>query len=156
MENESESSPATIKEVAKPKRKWFVTPDTVRIDLGDGDWIDIKKRLNIGEEKVLTTAGFGGVTMRTPGDEEEDKEKGTDIDVNWKAMSVARVNAYLVAWNLADEEGVTVEISPQAIDSLDPVYFDFIDNKIVGHIEAQDKEKKRLIGELEPEKKSSG
>ena len=41
----------------------FVTPDTARVELSDGDWIEIKERLTYGEQQRLA----GGALTRMSG-----------------------------------------------------------------------------------------
>jgi hypothetical protein len=42
---------------------WFVEPDTVRKELSDGQWIEIKTRLTYGEQKRLETGARDGQTV---------------------------------------------------------------------------------------------
>lgn len=118
----------------------FVQPDVVRIQLGDGDWIEVKKELSVGEEKRYRSAGMQRVSQ----------EAGrSEIGVNWSAMAFARVEMYLTDWSAAyGEKGKAVPLSPTAIQSLSVEDFDRIDDAIQKHIAAMDQEKKAMTGSL--------
>jgi hypothetical protein len=74
--------------------KWFIKPDTKRLDIGDGEWIDVKARLTHGERekmlRLLDTNPGGSVRSDLP---------------------TVLVNAYLVGWSLTDD-GKPVKMEP--------------------------------------------
>ncbi len=107
----------------------FVKPETVRIDLTHGEWIDIKRDLSKTEKIRFEFAGLGDRT-------------NTGVKVDWVAMACGRISAYVVDWSLKGSSGKDVPVSKSAIDDLDEETFDEIDNAIKAHIEAREAEKK--------------
>ena len=106
---------------------WFVRPETVKLDLVEGEWILVKQRLNAGEQRSmfrrLYLAGADG-----------------EFRVNPDTVPTAFILAYLVDWSLTDATGHKVEILQQpsdvveeAIDALDPEKFANIKTAIEAH-----------------------
>ena len=125
------------------KRSWFVKPEEVKIDLSDGQWIKVKKRLTVAEERAMLTAGFRGIHR-------EEDAKGVDVSVDWTDTELARVRTYLTDWSLSEEQGdkvVSVPLTYDSIKSLDPDAFDEIRKAIDKHVETVEEEKKRTTGE---------
>jgi hypothetical protein len=109
----------------------FVKPESVRLDLPDGSFITVKKRLTVGEREDV----FARMT--------------TDR----RELRTAKVAAYLLYWSLTDGdrsgEGLPVPMSPDlpeqqrldTIRSLDPDVFDEIRQAIDAHELAMQKER---------------
>lgn len=89
------------------RRNRFVTAETVRLDLSDGDWVEIKARLTYEEAQKLGNASLVGLN-----------QGGYAIDV--ARFRLMRLETWLVDWNFADNEGKSVPLSPSAIRNLDP------------------------------------
>jgi hypothetical protein len=133
----------------------FVKPKTVRIEISDNDWIEIKRELTVGEQRRIQTTGM----KHMQGDEDETKPK---IGIDMFKMSFATVVEYLVDWSLAepslnkdgkqivDKDGnpeiVPVELTEDAIYNLDAATFDEIKDAIDAHEEQLEKEKKARSG----------
>lgn len=113
----------------------FVSPETVRIELSDGQWIEVKKTLTAGEEKAYRSAGFRRVSQRQD-------DNTNEVDIDWTAMAFARVEAYLVDWSAKREDGKDVPVSKAAIRNLSAESFQEIDDAIVAHIDSQADAKK--------------
>lgn len=112
----------------------FVSPETVRVALSDGHWIEVKKELTVGEEVAFRTSGW--------------KRMGKgDAEIDWAAMSFARADAYIVDWSAKTPSGKDLKLTPEAIRSLDKTSFDEIDKAIQQHIEDQAEAKKKTSGE---------
>lgn len=109
----------------------FVAADTVRVTLANGDWIEIKKELTIGEDRAFRAAGFKRVVPGVSG-----------LDVDWAAMAIARVETYLVDWSARDAKDKAIPVTPDAIRALAIEDFEAIDSAIQAHIAARDEEKK--------------
>ncbi len=107
----------------------FVTPESVRLDLTDGAWIEVKKDLTVGEEKRYRASGLGGMG-------------GGAVGVDWEAMAFSRADAYLVDWSAKDAKGKDIKLTPQAIRDLDVESFNEIDAAIMAHIGRRTEEKK--------------
>jgi hypothetical protein len=120
----------------------FVSPDTTRLDLKDGQWVEVKKHLSAVEEKRFRTAGMKRMSQRR-GDNDEPQQ---DIEIDWAAMSLARVTSYLVEWSAKNPDGSRMKVSKDAINQLDSDSFDEIDLAIQAHIEKMADEKKAPSG----------
>ena len=108
--------------------QWFVRPATARVALPDGEWIEVKQRLTIGEERRQQASVIKEV--RTDG------RVTPDLEMLGKAETLA----YLVEWSLRDEDGRVVRIDTDArksaaIDSLSPEAFRLISEAITAHVE---------------------
>jgi hypothetical protein len=125
----------------------FVNPEPIRLTIGGGDYIDIKKRLNHGETEELYARISPYVVPGEP------------TKMNRREVRTATVLMYLLGWSLADDEGTPVAFSPvlpeaerlDAIHSLDPDRFTDIYAAIEKHEQAyaaeQAKKKKTLSTE---------
>src|SRR3990172_11675596 len=95
----------------------FVQPDTVRLTISDGDWIDVKKRLSVGEKRKAEASIVADV--RPDG----------RVTPNLEMMGgKAQVLAYLLDWSLRDAQDRPVKIETDAkrsaaIDQLDEATF---------------------------------
>lgn len=87
-------------------RSRFVKPNVVRVDLTEGDWLDLKQELTVGEARGVL---FGTLI------EQADGSYRRDLD----AAVMARLLAYIVAWSFVDEAGKPVPVSADAINALD-------------------------------------
>jgi len=119
---------------------WFVAPDTVRLELEEGQWLRVKRRLNAGETRGV----FRRLYLQA--------EDGT-LKLNPDTVGTTLVVAYLVDWSLTDARGEPVVIAQQpaavleaALDALDPDKFALIKAAVDAHDErerlARDEEKK--------------
>jgi hypothetical protein len=107
-------------------RNRFVTPDTVRLPLSDGDWIEVKQRLTNGERRRLNSAALG---KSMPLGAEV-----TEIAVDFAEMGTARALTYIVDWSLEDD-GHRVPFTREAFLSLDEETAAEIDAVLDAHIE---------------------
>lgn len=126
-------------------KSWFVQPETVRIDLEDGQWIEVKKRLTAGEDRLRMTSVISEVR--------QDGRYTPDPTMVGKA----NVMAYLVDWSLRDNAGKKVAIEKDAqklaaMDALSPEAFKVISDAINAHEDAmeaeREAEKKSMAGEV--------
>jgi len=113
---------------------WFVKPETVRIDIDEGQWIRVKKRLTVGEERKSHAALV-----------KEVRQDGR-ITPNMEMMGKAEVMAYLIDWSLCDDEGAPIKLDTEgkladAIDSLSPEHFKIISSAISTHIDKMEAER---------------
>ncbi len=109
----------------------FVTPEVVRLQLADSDWIDVKKRLTVGEERAAFQQIVGEVNTqgwRRP---------------NMEMMGIAEMAAYIVQWSLVDAAGKPVPVSVGAIQSMHSSSFDEISAAIATHVAAMDVEEQQ-------------
>ena len=120
---------------------WTVKPEEVRLDLSylapDGTahpfWIKVKKYLNVGEERLVMTAGWRGMSR-------DDAGGASAIQIDWKAQTFARTEAYLRDWSLKDDGHA---LHRDTIEALDSAVYGLIEDAITRHVEAMALEKKR-------------
>jgi hypothetical protein len=79
----------------------MVVPETVRLSISDGDWLEVKKRLTHGERQrmfaMLREVGADG-TLRP----------------NLELLATGQAVAYLVDWSLVDLKGKPIPIETDA------------------------------------------
>lgn len=110
------------------KRLRFVRPDVDRIDLSDGDWIEVKRRLNVGERRgIISSAAKGGVSS-----------DGQRVHIDANEMAFARVATWLLDWSFVGLDDKPMKLSLSAIRNLDPDTFGEIETALDAHEEAQD------------------
>jgi hypothetical protein len=77
-------------------RNRFPLPTVERLPLSEGDWIEIKRELNVGEEKDVTL-----LAMR-----EISQEDGTvKFRPDYQLMPFAKAVIYLVGWSFHNAKG---------------------------------------------------
>ncbi|MES2341715.1 MAG: hypothetical protein V4597_08555 [Pseudomonadota bacterium] len=81
------------------RRNRFVAGGTTRIQLSDGDEIEVVTRLSHGEEEDML-ASMSSVVAG-----------GIGIGTNRRMVRTGKVLAYLVRWNLVDDEGQPIPYS---------------------------------------------
>lgn len=105
-------------------RNRFVAPLVVRLPLSDGDWIDVKKELNAGEQRRIFT---GLVKSMTAGEKAE---------LNPEHVGKTKILEYVVDWSFMDAEGQPVPFSASALDAIDPSSYAEIMAAVDAHDEA--------------------
>lgn len=108
--------------------KWFVEPDTVRIDLGDGQWIEVKAELTKGERDKANAFMY-----------RESVTEGKAVAVDIERMPKAEAMAYLVDWSLT-RNGQKVSIDSDAdrlaaLDKMSEAAFEVVSSAIKAHVE---------------------
>jgi len=110
----------------------FVRPDTDRLDLTDGDWLLVKRRLTAGEERRAFARPYKPI------------HRGEPIEIDPEAVGLGLVTQYLLDWSLVDDRGQVVTIRDQpssvveaALNALDPASFREISDAIGAHVERQ-------------------
>ena len=140
---------------------WSVKPETERLelewtdDVGDVHpfWLEVKKRLNVGEDRKMTTAGFK--SMSTAADVDSDGKRAADkrtaeINVDWQAQSFARSEIYITDWSLTDDKSVKLRVCREVIETFHPELFKVIEDGITRHVEAMVAAKKARAGAGRP------
>lgn len=113
----------------------FVDPEVVRLPLSDGDWIEVKKTLNVGEERAAFQLIAGEV-------------KDGWRRVNYEMLGIAEVLAYIVDWSLVDKQGKVAKVTLSAIQQLDPATFKEIEDALKKHEAAMDAEREARKNDL--------
>lgn len=109
----------------------FVSPETTRLDLPTGDWIEVKTELSALEDKRYRTTGYRRVSQTG------------EFEVDWSIVAASRLSTYLVDWSAKDAKGKKIPVSREAITALCDEDFEAIDLAILAHIAARVEEKKR-------------
>lgn len=108
---------------------WFVEPEQTRLDVGGGQWIDVKTRLNHGERQKALAALF--TATRADGALTRNLEM---------AGGKAELVAYLVGWSIRMHgKPVPIETEAQkvaALDALSPAKFDVLSAALTTHVAA--------------------
>lgn len=137
---------------------WTIKPEEKRVDLKwtdpDGTvhdfWIKLKKKLTVGEERRIQTAGWKGVANFGGGRNAHGEERAPEINIDWRQQSFARTETYVTDWSLADENDTKLPLTTDTIESLDPDLFKIIEQAITDHVEAVAQEKKQSSGGDKP------
>jgi hypothetical protein len=105
---------------------WFVQPETVKLDLVEGQWLLVKKRLNAGETRGV----FRRLYLQA--------EDGT-LTLNPDTVGTTLVCAYLVDWSLtqAPIAQQPLDVVLGALDALDPDKFTLIKAAVDAHDERE-------------------
>jgi len=110
------------------KRLRFVQPVVHRLALSDGDWIEIKGMLTVGERRaIISRAAKGGIST-----------DGERVHIDGNEMAFARVETWLVDWSFVDAKDKPMKLSPGAIRALDSETFIEIETALDAHEEAVD------------------
>lgn len=113
----------------------FVKPQIDRLPLSHGDYIDVRHRLNTGEQQDMFAVMAPHMTA------------GEKVQLQSREVQTAKVLAYLLGWSLTDD-GKPVPMSPEmpeaarlsTLRALDPDTFREIREAIEAHEDAIDKE----------------
>lgn len=125
----------------------FVQPTTRVLQLSHDDWIEVKDRLSVGEERLVMAHMVGNV--------QGDGSRKPNLDV----LGMGEVAAYLVDWSFIDAKGKSVPIDDEgkklaALKALDPDTYREIEAAIDEHKKVVEKEvaesKKTRAGSPEP------
>lgn len=109
----------------------FVKPEMERLELSGGDWIEIKKRLNVGELRKMQ---LGGLSMKAqPGSGD------MEMVANMEQFGMAKVRAYLLDWNLVDENEKPIPYTEDALSGLGEADYNEIETAINEYTEALEK-----------------
>jgi hypothetical protein len=108
-------------------RSRFVIPDVVRVPLSDGDWIDVKRELNAGEQRRVFTS-----LVKT-------MQAGEKPELNPEQVGKTKLLEYIIGWSLCDANGKPVPFTPTALDAVDPETYTEITKAVDAHEDAAEK-----------------
>lgn len=134
------ASKYTVKPEVVTKALEWLAPDGELVKFT----IKIKRFLNVGESRNVQTAGWRGV--KQAGGNAAD----TEISIDWKGMTFARVAEYLIDWSLEDDKGNRLPPSVSTLQSLHEDLYDVIEKAITDHVLEIEQEKKARSGLTEP------
>ena len=120
-------------------RDRFVSSNTVKLDLSEGDWITVKERLTYGEQQRIATAGFKTAVA--------DKSRAAageyEVSIDFERTNLVRFKTWITAWSFT-RDGKPVAVSEAAIAALDAETVAEIDAALTAHIEALAAEKNAM------------
>ena len=102
------------------RRSRFVVPGRVRLDLSDGDWVEVKRRLTYAEQQELLWHAVEA--MRNV----ENAEGQREYVFTKTGTNLKRLKVWLLGpggrgvWSLRDDDDYPVDCDSDAIDHLDP------------------------------------
>lgn len=112
-----------VKRKSEVTGDWFVEPSIVRLDIGDGQWLDVKRELTVGESMAVQQRLIKSVRA--------DGRIEPDLKEVWKA----NICAYIVGWSLTRND-VPVKFSFDSVDNLSKAAWERISAAVMKHIEA--------------------
>lgn len=118
-------------------RNRFVGLDTVRLDLSEGDYIVVKQAITFEESEKLNAAGFNSSF---------NMDGTPNLAVDWVKFKFNRFETWLVEWSFTNGDGKPVDLTPQAIRSLDPATAAEIEAALDKHVAAQEEQGKAPTG----------
>lgn len=111
----------------------FVKPDVTRLTISGGDYIDVKKRLNTGEQRKMFARMAAHMVPGEP------------MKLDTEQVGMTKVLEYLIGWSFADDgkpvayrPDMPLEARRDLLHELDPKSFAEILNAIETHEDAQD------------------
>jgi len=110
-------------------RNRFVNPDTDRLHLSDGDFIEVKRILNVGDQKKLEAAGVK-------------RAFGSAPEIDWENYQIARAAVWITDWTFLNAEGKVPEVTIEALKALDVETFTEIQRVLSDHITRQEEARK--------------
>lgn len=119
-------------------RNRFVSPESVRLDISDGDWIEVKRQLTYQEEQEL----IGSVIASMRPGKELKLESGPD----YARAQIERLALWLLDWSFRDGSDRPVPVNRDAIGVLDPDTAREIDAALDRHLGAMAEAKKARTG----------
>jgi len=126
-------------------RQRFVTPATVRLELSDGDWVEIKDALSYGEQQRLNAEMMASSVT----------DGQMAMVLRWDSYNLERLRIWLVDWSLEDATGKRVPISRDSIAALDNDTAEEIGAALEAHIKAQEATKNPPTAAPKPKPKPS-
>lgn len=104
--------------------------------MADGEWVEVKKRLSVGDEREAFQAVIGEVNTegwRRP---------------NLKMMGLSEVGAYLVDWSFRDHNGQKIPATVDSLKSMLPADFKELEEAIQKHVaEVEQEDEARKNGQ---------
>src|SRR5215471_528453 len=115
----------------------FVKPETERLEIGGGDYIVVKKRLNVREARRVMARQMKPMAI------------GERPQLDYEQVGLAQVSVYLLEWGGPGftENGKTVPYTEAALDDLDPDVFARLFKAVQGHIENEERAEKNSASE---------
>ncbi len=110
-------------------RSKFVQPEVLRLNLTDGEWIDVKKELNVGEARAAHGRLYKPMHF------------GERAEIDPEQVGLAKTVAYIVGWSLTNSDGKPEPFSEEALLSLSVDVYQEIEKAVDAHETKQDAER---------------
>lgn len=107
----------------------FVQPEIVRLELSEGDWLEVRKELSTGEARRAMAKTIK--SMRADGRIEPDLEM----------LGRAEIAAFIVDWSFVDATDKRVPFTDAALDNLTQDAYAEIETAVRAHIAAVEEER---------------
>lgn len=109
-------------------KRRFVSRETAKLELSEGDWIEVKEGLSYGEQKRLGAASLNlrGIMGGSP-----------DVSLDLEKAGIMRMALYIVDWSFVNDDGKPVKVTPSAIGALEPATAQEIEDALDAHLEKQ-------------------
>jgi hypothetical protein len=89
--------------------------ETVRLDLSDGDWIDVRRELGYGRQSRMAAAGLGRVQASAL-----DGTGDAEVGLSWEGFGFARMEAWVVNWSFRDRDNRPRPCDRRNMEALHP------------------------------------
>jgi hypothetical protein len=113
----------------------FVTPNVARLPLSGGDYIDINRELNAGQEQRV----FARMV--------KEMKAGERATLDPERVGRTKLAEYIVGWSFVDDAGQPVPFSEDALTNLTRDTYNELAAAIETHEAAMEKEKNAPAGE---------
>jgi hypothetical protein len=114
---------------------------TDRLPLSEGDWIEVRRQLTVGEERTIARLSAKSYEqVQGPGGEGRFR-----VEYDFLKQGIARAATYIVSWSLLDANGMAIPIPVNfplekrmaILEDLDPETQAEIEDAITKHANAQ-------------------
>jgi len=108
-------------------------PETTRLFISDGDWIEVKTTLNNGDNKRLEAAGLKPPVMI---------DGRIIAPIDWAVHDIERALIFLTDWSFRGFDDHDLPLNRDSVMAIDPETFEEVNKAILEHVIKQAKEKK--------------
>ena len=106
----------------------MVRPETVRVTLADGEWLELAKELTSGEYREMFVSQV------------KDAPSGSEgFALDYRQVGITRVLAYVKDWSFVDFSGAPLPISDAWLRKFDRTTFEDVMAAVNAHDEACEK-----------------
>jgi hypothetical protein len=109
----------------------IVRPETVRVTLADGEWLELAKELTAGEYRDMLAAQFKDAP---------NSENGVGLDLTKLGMN--KLLAYVKNWSFIDTQDMTLPITEDWLKKFDQQTFE----EVLEAVNAHHNECEKVIG----------
>ena len=111
-------------------------PETTKVALKEGDWVEFKNYLTAGERQLLSGAGLEAIRQG------DGPTKQRSIELNFQRLGLGRLEIYVVAWSFLNFDSKPLAVSPESIAALTEETFQELDEALDAHIKLMEAAKK--------------